>query len=76
MTRRSLHDLADGDSTVATIEDIRLEIVDGWPRMVMYFENIDGGLPMTLQSYDDLVSVLGPGPPWIHDFFEAERRKH
>lgn len=43
----------------ATIKSIEREVVDGVPRLVLYFKGKDKGLILTRQIYDDLTAAWG-----------------
>lgn len=61
---------------VVTIKRVEKEIVDGRPRIVLYFEGEPKGLVLTRQSYDDVRGFLGPHP-LIDDFFASpEGQEH
>jgi hypothetical protein len=52
------------------IKGVKREIVDGRPRMVLYFENCGKGLPLTRKLKENLTELLGPHPK-LEVFFNS-----
>lgn len=60
-----------GGRIAATISGVRREIVDGRPRLVVYFDNEKKGLLLTRQLYADMAREIGPNPK-VEEFFRKE----
>jgi hypothetical protein len=61
---------------ICTIRGVQRETVDGWPRLVLYFEEEEKGLPLTREMAEDLVRILGPHPTITAFFSEQSRTVH
>jgi hypothetical protein len=58
-----------------TIRAVRREIVDGRPRLVVYFKNNAKGLLLTKEMADELTRQLGHHP-MVDEFFSGEGLLH
>lgn len=56
---------------IGTISAIRKEIVDGRPRLVVYFEEQKKGLLLTRELANDITNILGPSKT-VDEFFASE----
>lgn len=57
------------------IRDIKREIINGRPWLVLYFHGEERGLPLTKQLADDITASLGPHP-MVEAFFRGEGMLH
>lgn len=55
---------------LCTIVLVRKEIVDGRPRLVLYFKNQTRGLLLTREIARDITAILGPHP-MVEEFFSS-----
>jgi hypothetical protein len=52
------------------IEGVKREVIDGRPRMVLYFGNCGKGLPLTRALKENLTELFGPHPK-LEVFFSS-----
>ena len=60
---------------VRTIRAIEHEFIDGRPRLVMYFDGEEKGLPLTRQLAEDLSEAFGRNRR-VDEFFAKEGQLH
>lgn len=58
-----------------TIRKIEREIIAGRPWLVLYFHELDRGLPLTRQLADDISAQFGKHP-MVEEFFAGEGALH
>ena len=58
-----------------TIRSVEREVIDDRPRLVLYFEGEERGLPLTRELADELTQVLGVSP-MVEEFFRTEGAIH
>lgn len=63
------------EGSIKTVRAIEREVVDGRPRLVVYFDGEDCGLLLTRELAEDLTRILGPCP-WVDEFFASEGALH
>jgi len=63
MTRKKyLNDIGLKQAMTKTIADVRMEQVDGAPRIVVYFSDEELGLVLSRQMAEQLSAAFGPHP--------------
>jgi hypothetical protein len=56
---------------------VRMETIDGWPMLVIYFRGDKRGLPLTRELANEFAKALGPIPYAVEEFFKSqERQRH
>lgn len=53
---------------VLTVRAMQRELIDGRPRLVVYFDGEERGLPLTRELADEITKVLGPSS-MVEEFF-------
>jgi hypothetical protein len=72
LTPEELERLVGPTGTFAcTIRQMRREIIDGRPQLVLYIDEDPRGIIVTRALYEDLTAVLGPSP-FADAFFRKE----
>jgi len=76
MTKKYLgpEHLRDG-AVIASIRGVAKEIIDGRPRLVLYFHDQELGLILTRQLAEDISKILGRNR-MVDDFFANEGAVH